>query len=119
MVNKNILMSLVNRHKNIDPKIYHNALQLLKIYSDVVWNNVEEYSDVVCECSEIYGLSSYNGLEIMAELGEEEKAIELKERLVNIAENKLMIDVIERALLHVKEYRHGGEMYYNIIKECF
>ncbi len=53
MVNKNILMSLVNRHKNIDPKIYHNALQLLKIYSDVVWINVEEYSDVVCECSEI------------------------------------------------------------------
>lgn len=119
MDNKNILFSLLNRHKNIDPKVYHSAKQLLKIYSDVVWNNIEEYSDVVRECNEIYGLPSYKGLEIMAEIGEEEKAIELRERLMNVAENKMMIDVIERALLHVKAYRHNGEVYYDIINKNF
>ncbi len=119
MENKSVLFSLVNRHKNIDPNIYHNAQVLLKIYSEVVWHNIEEYSDVVSECNEVYGLPSYKGIEIMAEIGEEEKAIELRERLMNVAENKIMIDAIKRALLHVKAYRHNGEIYYDIINKNY
>lgn len=119
MVSKNSIRSLLNRHKDIDPKIYHNAQELLKIYSDVVWNNIEEYSDVVSECNELYGLSSYKGLEIMAEIGEEQKAIELRERLMNVAENKIMIDAIEKALSHVKAYRYNGEVYFDIINKNY
>lgn len=119
MNNKNILHSIANRHKNIDPKTYHNANQLLRIYSDVVWNNVEAYTDVIRECNDTYGLPNYKGLEILAEIGEEEKAIELKERLMNVAENKIIIDAIERALLHVKDYKHNGEIYYDIIYKNF
>lgn len=119
MNNRNILCSIANRHKHIDPKTYHNAHQLLRIYSDVVWNNAEAYTDVIRECNETYGLQNYKGLEILAEIGEEEKAIELKERLMNVAENKIIIDAIEKALLHVKDYKHNGDVYYDIIYKNF
>ncbi|WP_273327748.1 hypothetical protein [Vallitalea guaymasensis] len=115
MKNENVLYTIANRNKSIDPRTYHNAKQLLQIYSDIVWNNVEAYTNVLKECNETYGLPSYRGLEILAEIGEEEKAIELKERLMSVAENKIMIDAIKRALLHLREYKHNGELYYDII----
>ncbi len=113
------LLDKIDRHKKIDMETYHNAKLLLKTYSSVVWENANNYQDLICEHSEIYGTPDYSGLEIMTQLGEEKKAKELKEKLMNVAENKIMLEVIEKALIHVKGYPYNGQLYYNIINKNF
>lgn len=113
------LLDKVDRHKKIDMEIYHDAMLLLKIYSSVVWENANHYEDVICEHKEIYGTPDYSGLEIMTQLGEEKKARELKSKLMNVAENKLMLEAIEKALSHMREYPHNGQLYYHIITMNF
>jgi hypothetical protein len=115
----NNLLDKIDRHKRIDSDTYHNAKLLLKTYSSVVWENANNYQDAVCEHSEVYGTADYSGLEIMTQLGEEKKAKELKAKLMNVAENKIMIEAIERALLHLREYPYMGQLYYDIINKNF
>lgn len=115
----NSLLDKIDRHKKIDMNIYHNAMLLLKTYSSVVWENANNYNDIINEHSEVYGTPDYSGLEIMTQLGEEKKARELKDKLMNVAENKIMIDAIEMALIHTKEYPYNGQLYYDIISKNF
>ncbi|SKC77486.1 hypothetical protein [Maledivibacter halophilus] len=115
----NSLLNKIEIHKKIDAETYHNARLLLKTYSTVAWENATNYQDIVCEHSETYGTEDYSGLEIMSQLGEEKKARELKDKLMNVAENMIMLEAIERALIHVKEYPYNGQLYYEIISKNF
>lgn len=115
----NDLSDIIERHKKIDKDIYESASLLLKNYLDVVWSNCESYGDAVCEHNEVYGNINYSGLQIMSQLGTEKRARELRDKLLYVAENKMMLEVIEKALAHVKEYPDVGELYYDIINKNF
>ncbi|WDV44049.1 hypothetical protein PV797_10965 [Clostridiaceae bacterium M8S5] len=115
----NDLSDIIERHKKIDDDIYESATLLLKNYLGVVWSNFDSYDDAVREHSEVYGTKNYSGLEIMSQLGAEKKAREIMNKLLYVAENKMMLDVIEKALAHVKEYPDIGELYYDIINKNF
>lgn len=119
MGNKIKIKNLVKDRRVIDSKVYHDSLLLLRIYSDVSWNNISEYTSVVRETCETFEIDDYRNLEIMADFGEEHKAVQLKERLLNVAENKIILDTIDKTFNHVKLYPYDGELYYDILELNF
>lgn len=90
--------------KKVDDRVYHDAHLLLKIYSDVVWGMNESYDYMVCECQEIYGASPVSTLNVITEFGSSIKAKLLQEQLEDIETSKVIIDIINNAMVKLKTY---------------
>ena len=105
--------------KKVDAEVYHDAHLLLKIYSDVVWGMNESYNHVVCECQEIYDGSPVFALDVMTEFGSSVKAKLLQEQLEDIETSKVIIDVINNAMVKLKTYPKKGEKYYEILSNTY
>lgn len=93
------------------------------IYRKVVWR-VEE---AICEVNDAayefgskritnlvdflsFGLDYFDGIK-------DKKAIE--ERLMNIAESKSMIEIVDKALIKLRTHPDNGEIYFNIITSSY
>jgi hypothetical protein len=119
---KNGLERLMNSFKvydEFDDKVYHDAHLLLNIYSDVLWGINNSYTNIVCECKEIYGNSSVAVLNVMTEFGSDLKAKLLHEQLEDAEASKVIIDIINSALLRLKTYPKKGEAYYKILNATY
>jgi hypothetical protein len=119
---KNGLERLMNSFKvydEIDEKVYHDAHLLLNIYSDVLWGIKNSYTNIVCECKEIYGNSSVAVLDVMTEFGSDLKAKLLHEQLEDAEASKVIIDIINSALLRLKTYPKKGEAYHKILNATY
>jgi hypothetical protein len=97
-----------------DNKVYHNAKTLLKIYSQSAWELSGRYADIIGTFDE-YEINDIKSLEIIAAFSETGNTSKLTERLLSMGENKLIIEVINSAMLKLKEYPYKGELYYQII----
>ncbi len=95
--------------------VYHNAKKLLKIYSKTAWETSGKYADVLNSFSDEYGVNDIKGLEIIASFSDTSETLKLSDRLLSVGENKLIIEVINSALIKLREYPHLGELYYEII----
>jgi hypothetical protein len=113
------LIKSIKEYNQVDEKVYHDAHLLLKIYSDVVWGMNESYNHMVCECQEIYGNSSLSVLDIMTEFGSNMKAKLLQEQLEDIEMSKVIIDIINSAMVKLKTYPRKGERYYEILSNTY
>lgn len=113
------LIKSIRAYDQLDEKAYHDAHLLLKIYSDVVWGMNESYNDMVCECQEIYGNSSLAVLDVMTEFGSNIKAKLLQEQLEDIETSKVIIDIVNSAMMKLKTYPKKGEKYYKILKNTY
>src|SRR5665647_912270 len=118
----NNIEKLINATKvceKIDDGVYHDAHLLLKIYSDVVWGMNESYNHMVYECQEIYGASPLSALDVMTEFGSNVKAKLLQEQLEDIETSKVIIDVINSAMMKLKTYPRKGGKYYEILSNTY
>jgi len=113
------LMNTLRVYDDIDEKAYHDAHLLLNIYSDVLWEMKNSYINIVCECEEIYGDSSLTVLDIMTEFGSDLKAKLLHEKLEDTEASKVIIDIVNRAMLRLKTYPNKGELYHKILQNTY
>ncbi|MEA1975305.1 MAG: hypothetical protein U9N10_07060 [Bacillota bacterium] len=113
------LINATKVYKKVDDKVYHDAHLLLKIYSDVVWGMNESYNHMVSECQEFYVGSPVVALDIMTEFGSSIKAKLLQEQLEDIETSKVIIDVINNAMMKLKTYPKKGEKYYEILSNTY
>lgn len=113
------LMNSLKKYDEIDEKAYHDAHLLLNIYSDVLWDMKNSYVNIVCECQEIYGDSSLAVLDIMTEFGSDLKAKLLHEKLEDTEASKVIIDIINRAMIRLKTYPSKGALYYKILQNTY
>lgn len=113
------LMNSLKVYDEIDEKVYHDAHLLLNIYSDVLWEMKNSYINIVCECEEIYGDSSLAVLDIMTEFGSDLKAKLLHEKLEDTEASKVIIDIVNRAMLRLKTYPNKGEQYHKILQNTY
>jgi len=114
------LNDLITRDKEFDKQKYHNAKLLLKIYRDVVWR----VEDALCELdNQAYHFGGRRISELIDYLsfdfdeGVDKNKIEAK--LTNISETKCIIDIIDKALIRLKNYPNNGELYYEIISKQY
>jgi len=102
---------------------FHKTKLLLMLYRKVVWRVEEAIGDVDETAYELgskhisdlvdflsFDLDDFDG-------SKDKKAME--ERLMNIAESKSMIDIVDKALLMLKAHPDNGELYYNIITSSY
>jgi hypothetical protein len=113
------LMSTLKTYDKCDEKVYHDAHLLLDIYSDVLWGMNNSYTNLVCECKAIYGDASVAVLEVMTEFGSDLKAKLLHEQLEDTEASKVIIDIINSAMLRLKTYPNKGEQYHEILKMTY
>lgn len=105
--------------KKQDTLKFHKTKLLLSIYRTVVWR-IESALYEVQETADEYGgkriseLVDFLSLELDEyDLTKDKKAVE--ERLMCIAETKQMIDIIDKALKHLKTHPNHGRIYHDII----
>ncbi len=98
---------------------YHNAKLLLKIYSCAVWNTRDTVDELVCAYSEAYESGDIAALECLVSMYENNSVKQLEGKLRCVAQNKIIIDIIEKNLLHVREYPFHGELYYTILNKNY
>lgn len=113
------LINSIRVCEKADEGVYHNAHLLLKIYSDVLWGVNESFENVVYEYEETYGESSLVALDIMTEFGSSIKAKLLQEQLEDIETSKVIIDIINSAMLKLRSYPKKGDIYYKILHNTY
>ncbi len=113
------LMNSFKIYDEPDDKVYHDAHLLLNIYSDVLWGMNNSYTNLVCECKEMYGDSSLLILDVMTEFGSEMKAKLLHEQLEDTEASKVIIDIINSAMMKLKTYPKKGEHYHIILQNTY
>ena len=99
--------------------VYHNAKLLLKIYASAVWNTRDAVDELLCSHSETYQSSDIAALECLVTMYDDNSVKQLENKLRCVAQNKIIIDIVERNMLHLREYPFHGELYYTILNKSF
>lgn len=107
----------------LDSRQFHKTKLLLSIYRTIVWR-IEGAINEVQEKTNEYGsgriaeLIDFLSLELDEyDLKRDRKAIE--DRLMCIAQTKHMIEIVDKALKHLKNHPINGQLYHDIITHCY
>ena len=114
------LALIVDRDKQINIKVYHKAKLLLRIYRDVVWRTQEVMYDADAEAYDFGGrriaeLANYLLYDFNSDI-DKEKA---ESKLLSIAETKLLVDLVDKALLKLYAYPDLGQLYFDILAKQY
>ena len=98
---------------------YHNAKLLLKIYSCAVWNTRDAVDELVCVYSEAYENGDIAALECLVSMYENNSVKQLEGKLCCVAQNKIIMDIVEKSMMRVQSYPMQGELYYTILSKNY
>lgn len=101
-----------NRHEN---KVFHKAKLMLRIYRDVVWSIDESVNEMEARCYDLGGMRLKETLDVLDDFDTTINCKELEARLCCALKSKCLIEIVDKALLKVKNYPEQGEEYFNII----
>lgn len=113
-------MSSVYHLENwIDDKAYHNAKALLKVYSNVVWSLGENVDSLQQESCELADSELLNYVNCLMDIDTRVNKEHFKSKLQTVAETNCMVELINRALIKLRNYPRDGERYFEIINKSF
>lgn len=98
---------------------YHRVKLILKIYRDVVWVLSERVEELHEYAWELGDQDADTGLIYLQSFAPDMDLQEFEERVCCMMENRMLVDVIDRALLRLKRYPDRGELYYEILTKQF
>lgn len=114
-----------NRSKSGEKNVltYQNTKLLLEIYREVVWtveDNLYEVEDIRDEfgSSSISNLVDFLSIDLEDYAGTADKSV-IEKKLMNIAQSKSMIEIIDKAMLKLRSHPKNGEIYFNILKDTY
>lgn len=106
----------MKRNQNFDnEKTYHKTKLLLKIYRDVVWSIEDRVAELEEEHYEMGSNSLVEALDYLDEYDPNVNKRKLEDELCSVFKSKLLIEIVDKALLKVKRYPDFGDMYFEII----
>lgn len=98
---------------------YHRVKLLLKIYRDVVWalsEHTEELQEYAWELG-VHDLQS--GLCYLENFAPDVDLQAFEEKVCCVVQTRMLVDIIDRALLRLRHYPDRGELYYEILTKQF
>lgn len=98
---------------------YHNAKLLLRIYSCAVWNTRDAVDELLCAYSETYEIGDIAALECLVSMYESNSVKQLESKLRCVAQNKIIMDIVEKSMMRVQSYPMRGELYYSILSKNY
>ena len=102
-----------------EDEIWHKTKILLSIYRKVVWAINRSCKNMIRENVETYGMSLEQALTFLNEFAPLDRKKEFEEKVCYLFETKWLIDLIDRSLIHIKEYPERGELYFKILHLSF
>lgn len=93
---------------------YHRVKLILKIYRDVVWVLSERVEELHEYAWELGDQDADTGLIYLQSFAPDMDLQEFEERVCCVMENRMLVDVIDRALLRLKRYRAYCRTRWNI-----
>ena len=98
---------------------YHKSKLLLKIYRDVVWSLSERSCDLQYYAYELGGQDLERGLCYLEGFAPDIKVSEFEEKVCCVMESKMLVDIIDKALIKVRDYPEKGNLYFEILTKQF
>ena len=98
---------------------YHRVKLILKIYRDVVWVLSERAEELHEYAWELGNRDADAGLCYLENFAPDIDLQEFEEKVCCVMESRMLVDVIDRALLRLKRYPDRGELYYEILTKQF
>lgn len=90
---------------------YHRVKLILKIYRDVVWVLSERAEELHEYAWELGNRDADAGLCYLENFAPDIDLQEFEEKVCCVMESRMLVDVIDRALLRLKRYPDRGELY--------
>lgn len=98
---------------------FHRSKLLLKIYRDVAWVLNERAEELQDYAKELGDHNLGTGLCYLENFAPNMDLQDFEEKVCCVVQNKMLVDVINRALLRLKRYPNRGELYYEILTKQF
>lgn len=105
-----------NREKD---KIYHNTKLLIKLYSKVLWRMSNSIMEMETECYLSNGSKLFDVINTLIDVDPCVDKLRIESRLQSIEDSKSIIELIDRALILLKNYPDDGEQYYEILNKSY
>ncbi|MDD3193342.1 MAG: hypothetical protein PHE47_05740 [Oscillospiraceae bacterium] len=91
--------------------VFHKSKLLLTVYRDVTWAISEKLEEIRDHAYEVGNHSMDAGFRYLADFAPEVDADKFAERVCCICETRMYIDLIDKALIRMKDYPVYGELY--------
>ncbi|HCS73077.1 MAG TPA: hypothetical protein DIW17_04290 [Clostridiales bacterium] len=108
------------KNKTLSPtRVYHNTELLLENYRNLIWRSEESFENVENTVYYMGGRHLSNIFRLLSmeldEYDNKHSRTAVEERLFSLQESKLIVDVIDKAMLKLKSYPTNGERYFEIL----
>ncbi|MFT9494002.1 hypothetical protein [Anaerosolibacter sp.] len=100
-------------------KIYHNTKLLLKLYSKVLWRMSNSIMEMEAECYLTNGSRLFEVVDVLIDVDPRVDKARIESRLQSIEDSKSILELIDRALILLKNYPIDGERYYEILSKSY
>ena len=114
VINRNVKYNYITSGQT-----YHRVKLILKIYRDVVWVLSERAEELHEYAWELGNRDADAGLCYLENFAPDIDLQEFEEKVCCVMESRMLVDVIDRALLRLKRYPDRGELYYEILTKQF
>ena len=98
---------------------FHKAKLILQIYRDVVWALSDEIEELEYSAYELGGQSLEAGLCYLADFAPEVDAAEFEMRVCELMQSKMLVDIVDRALVKLRDYPGNGVVYFEILSKHY
>lgn len=99
--------------------VFHRSKLILKIYRDVVWVLNERTEELHEYAREMGNRDMEAGLCYLENFAPNTELQAFEEKVCCVVQSRMLVDVIDRALLRLKRYPDRGELYYAILTKQF
>ena len=99
--------------------VYHKAKLILSVYRDVAWSSIRKSEELKAEASQLLGHSLSLGLMYLNDFAPDEDKEKFEARISFLFETKCMIELVDKAMMKVKEYHQNGELYYEVLSKSY
>ena len=99
--------------------VFHKAKLILQIYRDVVWALSDEIEELEYSAYELGGQSLEAGLCYLADFAPEVDAGEFETRVCELMQSKMLVDIVDRALVKLRDYPGNGVVYFEILSKQY
>lgn len=99
--------------------VFHRSKLILKIYRDVVWALNERTEELQESAWELGGQDMDAGLCYLENFAPDIDFQSFEDQVCGVMHSRMLVEVIDRALLRLKRYPNRGELYYEILTKQF
>ena len=111
--------SMCNMQNLDEASLYQKSKLLLNIYRRVCWTTIGRADYVAEEMCLYCGSDLDDALIYLEEFAPDVEKERFESKVKTLFETRWMIELVDTAMLRVKEFPYGGDQYFEILSKCY